>query len=306
MEVAKFSDQIENVMLSNHQSGTVLKFVSNMAQECAKNDPQSSASSTNVTHLRLRKLPNKLSNTKFWTFLATRKIVGDMLSRLGYGAGSGPKVKKYGVPETKPTWWDNGKCPWSDFTGVANRPASVDKSKQWGETLFEILCYGYNHEVGTDMVDNFIHSPVMEKWDQKAWNLNATDAFPAEDKLVSIELAASFIQDNPEQTGSFGDFPQVTTPQDKSWTNPSCLSAEEELVSIEPAESSTPMPIASFGDFPQVANPSCPEEYNLGPYNNSRDSWTETNEDGSMFTVLPTCPENGHKMYQLLPENAYR
>ena len=78
LEVEKFRDQLENIMLSNQQNGSKLKFVSTLSPVYAKSEGCPSSQESNK--VRLRKLPNILSNNEFWTFLATRKLVSDMLS----------------------------------------------------------------------------------------------------------------------------------------------------------------------------------------------------------------------------------
>ena len=92
----------------------------------------------------------------------------------------------------QPPWWDDSNCPWSDFTGVGNKPASVDKDKQWGEVLYKILSDGYKDALGPDKVDNFVQDPVMEKWDVKSDSVEPPAEVPfekpVEEAPVDVEL----------------------------------------------------------------------------------------------------------------------
>ena len=88
-------------MLSNHKNARDLIFVSEKLSNSVSSTTTAARDDDTKKVVRLRKLPNELSNTSFWKFHPTRKITADMLSRYGYGAGSGQHVMKYGVLDNK-------------------------------------------------------------------------------------------------------------------------------------------------------------------------------------------------------------
>ena len=61
-EVEKFREQLENVMLSNHQNVRDLIFVSEKLSNSVSSTTTASRNDDTKKVVRLRKLPNKLSN----------------------------------------------------------------------------------------------------------------------------------------------------------------------------------------------------------------------------------------------------